>query len=164
MKIVNTHTGKIYVDTDKKLRLEDALAATRAAIDEGIVPGGGIALLNACAELQGNKIFDYAEDYLEGNEIVIKALHEPFKNIVENAGCDYDKLYSKYESNRTKKPEYRIKNYGYDVMSGQFVDMIEKGIIDPAKVTRTALQNALSVATMIISTKVLIADEEKKDK
>ena len=146
---------------DKKLRLEDALAATRAAIDEGIVPGGGIALLNACAELQGNKIFDYAEDYLEGNEIVIKALHEPFKNIVENAGCDYDKLYSKYESNRTKKPEYRIKNYGYDVMSGQFVDMIESGIIDPAKVTRTALQNALSVATMIISTKVLIAEDKE---
>ena len=101
---------------------------------------------------------------MEGNEIVIKALHEPFKNIVENAGCDYEKLYSEYESNRTKKPDYKIKNCGYDVMSGQFVDMIESGIIDPAKVTRTALQNALSVATMIISTKVLITeDKETKD-
>lgn len=146
---------------DKKLRLEDALAATRAAIDEGIVPGGGIALLNACDELQRNKIYDYAEDYLAGNEIVIKALQEPFKNIVENAGCDYKELYSTYMANKGKKPHCYIKNCGFDVMTNNFVDMIENGIIDPAKVTRTALQNALSVATMIISTKVLIAEDKE---
>lgn len=141
---------------DKKLRLEDALAATRAAIDEGIVPGGGVAYLNACDSL-GNYIVE--KDYAAGYQIVKSALRQPFKNIVENAGLNGD------ETRATLATKiYDIKNCGYDVISCQFVDMIENGIIDPAKVTRTALQNALSVATMIISTKVLIADEENQNK
>lgn len=138
---------------DKKLRLEDALAATRAAIDEGIVPGGGIALLNACDWLD-NLIVE--KDYALGYQIVKVALRQPFENIVENAGLKGD------ETRATLATKiYDIKKCGYDVMSGQFVDMIENGIIDPAKVTRTALQNALSVATMIISTKVLIAEDKE---
>jgi chaperonin GroEL len=135
------------------LRLEDALAATRAAIDEGIVPGGGVALLNAEDILDLNNVSD--ED-LRGYWAVKTALRQPFENIVENAGLKGD------ETRATLATKiYDIKNCGYDVMSGQFVDMIENGIIDPAKVTRTALQNALSVATMIISTKVLISEDKE---
>ena len=139
---------------DKKLRLEDALAATRAAIDEGIVPGGGIAYLRAFDSIDLNAV---GKDNIDGYYAVKSALLEPFNNIVRNAGHDCKKLREQYNQNKGKNP-----NCGFDVMKNDFVDMIESGIIDPAKVTRTALQNALSVATMIISTQVLIADEKEE--
>ena len=139
---------------DKKLRLEDALAATRAAIDEGIVPGGGIAYLRAFDSIDLNAV---GKDNIDGYYAVKSALLEPFNNIVRNAGHDCEKLREQYNQNKGNNP-----NYGFDVMKNDFVDMIEGGIIDPAKVTRTALQNALSVATMIISTQVLIADEKEE--
>lgn len=140
---------------DKKLRLEDALAATRAAIDEGIVPGGGIAYLRAFDSIDLNAV---GKDNIDGYYAVKSALLEPFNNIVRNAGHDCKKLREQYNQNKGKN-----SNYGFDVMKNDFVDMIESGIIDPAKVTRTALQNALSVATMIISTKVLIANEKEEE-
>ena len=140
---------------DKKLRLEDALAATRAAIDEGIVPGGGIAYLMAFDSIDLNAV---GKDNIDGYYAAKSALLEPFNNIVRNAGHDCKKLREQYNQNKGKNP-----NYGFDVMKNDFVDMIESGIIDPAKVTITALQNALSVATMIISTKVLIANEKEEE-
>lgn len=139
---------------DKKLRLEDALAATRAAIDEGIVPGGGVALLNASEHL------DYSEPSLEeyekiGIKIVKEAIKNPINLIVENAGRNgliiVNELLKNYGN-----------GYGFDVYTEQYVDMIENGIIDPAKVTRTALQNALSVASLILTTEVLVADDKSK--
>lgn len=144
---------------DKKLRLEDALSATRAAIDEGIVPGGGIALLNAFDAIDLNKV---PKDVFDGYFIVKAALLEPFNNIVSNAGCDCDELRKQYDANKNRKEHCKINNCGFDVMTNSFVDMIESGIIDPAKVTRTALQNALSVASMILSTEVLISKEPEK--
>ena len=138
---------------DKKLRLEDALSATRAALDEGIVPGGGIIFLNARKAIVQNTLM---EDDVVGYGAVTNTLYEPFKNIIENAGLDVDEIYD----NITHSD---IANCGYDVIRDRYADMVTNGIIDPAKVTRTALQNALSVATMIISTKVLITDEENKD-
>lgn len=140
---------------DKKLRLEDALAATRAAIDEGVVPGGGIALINASYVLDG---IDYADEQERaGINIVKYALKAPFKQIIENAGGNGDVYYHQL---REKAKE--IPGCGIDVTSMEYVNMIEKGIIDPAKVTRSALQNALSVAAMILTTEVLVTKEPEK--
>lgn len=140
---------------DKKLRLEDALAATRAAIDEGIVPGGGVALLSTIPMLREIAKDETLDITIRNGAVVVKkAITQPFKNIVENAGFDNDEVY------KTIK-ESSIPNCGFDVLNNEYVDMVANGIIDPAKVTRTALQNALSVATMLISTKVLIADNKE---
>lgn len=139
---------------DKKLRLEDALAATKAAIDEGIVPGGGVALLNAVEAL--NICMDELSDYERiGVRIVQDAIQYPIKRIVKNAGYDGSVIIN--EINREKKT-----GYGFDVYTESYVDMIENGIIDPAKVTRTALQNALSVSALILMTEVLVANDNEK--
>ena len=143
---------------DKKLRLEDALSATRAAIDEGIVAGGGIALLNASIMLDGY-INTLNQEEKIGAVIVKNALQYPFVRIVENAGFNSDEMLKKLSEQSSN-----ISNCGFDVYSEEFVDMIAKGIIDPAKVTRTALQNALSVAGMILTTDVLIADDKSINK
>lgn len=141
---------------DKKLRLEDALAATKAAIDEGIVPGGGVALLNAVNYLNDN--LEGLNDYERiGFKIVQEAIKYPIKRIAENAGYDGSVIIN--EIIRTNKT-----GYGFDVSTESYVDMIENGIIDPAKVTRTALQNALSVSSLILMTEVLVSNDKSFNK
>ena len=135
---------------ERKLRIEDALAATRAAVEEGIVPGGGIALLNVLPKVQA-LLSEYAGDAKTGVQIVLRALEEPIRQISANAGIDGSVIVENIKN--AKKP-----GYGYDALKGEYVDMIERGIIDPTKVTRSALQNAASVAAMVLTTESLVAD------
>lgn len=139
---------------DKKLRLEDALSATKSAVEEGIVAGGGVTLLNAKNAVQAI-LGDFTGDEKLGAEIVMRAIQYPIKRIAENAGYEGSVIINEIE--RVDKP-----NYGFDVYTEQYVDMIENGIIDPAKVTRTALQNAVSIATLVLTTEVLIADDKEE--
>ena len=136
---------------EKKHRVEDAVAATKAAIEEGTVAGGGVALLRARRILK-EKIKDSI-----AYKIVYRALEEPMRQLSKNAGFDDGWV--------VREAEDKGKNIGYDVMKGKFVDMYEAGIIDPAKVTRSALQNASSVAVMVLTTDALVSEikEEKKD-
>lgn len=141
---------------EKKARVEDALNATRAAVEEGIVPGGGVALLRCQRALKNLKLENH--DQQLGVDIVKKALEEPIKQIIANAGVEATLIVEKVKENKNT-------NYGYDAYSEKFVDMMEAGIIDPTKVTRIALQNAASVAGLMLTTEVLIAEipeEEKK--
>lgn len=139
---------------EKKHRVEDALSATRAAVEEGILPGGGVALLNALPALNAVK----AEgDELTGVNILRKAVEEPIKWIAENAGRDGAVVVDTVK--RAAK-----KGWGYDAVADDYGDMISKGIIDPTKVVRTALENASSVATMVLITESLVADIPEKDK
>ena len=143
---------------EKKHRVEDALSATRAAVEEGIVPGGGVALVNAMSVLD-ELTLDY-DDENTGVRIVRQALQMPMRGIVANAGLDGGVVQQQIlsEQKTQKNP-----NIGFDVMSGEYVDMIKVGIIDPAKVTKGALENAASIAGMILTTEALITDipEEK---
>nr|YP_009511554.1 60-kDa chaperonin [Gracilariopsis mclachlanii]AXI97431.1 60-kDa chaperonin [Gracilariopsis mclachlanii] len=136
---------------DKKLRLEDAINATRAAIEEGIVPGGGATFVHLATSLQNWAISNLVGEELVGALIVSKALIYPLKRIVENAGSNGAVIVEK-----VKRSEFSI---GYNANIGQLVDMYEQGIIDPAKVTRSALQNAASIASMILTTECLVADK-----
>ena len=135
---------------ERKMRIEDALAATRAATEEGIVPGGGIALLNVIPKVAG-LLDSYAGDARTGVQIVLRALEEPIRQIAMNAGIDGSVIVDHIKN--AKK-----SGYGYDAMKGEYVDMVERGIIDPTKVTRSALQNAASIAAMIQTTESLVAD------
>ncbi|ALN41057.1 molecular chaperone GroEL [Rickettsia rhipicephali] len=135
---------------ERKDRVEDALAATRAAVEEGVVAGGGVTLLHASQPLTKLKVEN--KDQQAGIEIVIEALKDPLKQIVENAGENGGVVVGKLL-------EYKDKNYGFNAQDMQYVDMIKAGIIDPAKVVRTALQDAASVASLIITTETLIVDE-----
>ena len=138
---------------EKKHRVEDALSATRAAVEEGIVPGGGVALINARHVL--DTLHLTYDDENTGVKIVYKALQMPLRGIVQNAGLDGGVIQQQVMDKQTAK---KNTNIGYDVMSGQFVDMIKAGIIDPAKVTKGALANAASIAAMILTTEALITD------
>jgi chaperonin GroEL len=144
---------------EKKHRVEDALSATRAAVEEGIVPGGGVALINAMEAIKKLKMDD--EDANIGVKIVRAALETPMEGISENAGMDGAVV---IETVRRKQEEAKNKNIGYDVLSGEYVDMVEAGIIDPAKVTKGALENAASIAAMILTTEALITDVPEKDR
>ena len=144
---------------EKKHRVEDALSATRAAVEEGIVPGGGVALLNAIPALDKVK-GDYPDEATAVN-MVRRALEEPMRGIVRNAGMDGAVVVD--EVRRQQKAK-KSKSIGYDVMTGAYVDMVKSGIIDPAKVTRGALVNAASIAAMILTTEALITDLPEKDK
>ncbi|MBW6441331.1 chaperonin GroEL [Patescibacteria group bacterium] len=140
-----------------KLRVEDAVNATKAAVEEGIVPGGGIAFIRARDALKDLK--------LEGDEkvaisILEKALEQPIRLLIKNTGMDDGKVLAEIER---KVEEEKNKNIGYDVLKMDYVDMVESGIIDPAKVTRSALQNAVSAATMIITTECLVTELPKKE-
>jgi chaperonin GroEL len=143
---------------EKKHRVEDALSATRAAVEEGIVPGGGVALINAMTVLDGLKMT--YDDENTGVKIVRYALQMPLRGIVGNAGYDGGVVQQQVLAEQKKKKNTSI---GFDVMSGEYVDMIKAGIIDPAKVTKGALENAASIAAMILTTEALITDipEEK---
>jgi chaperonin GroEL len=139
---------------EKKARVEDALNATRAAVEEGIVPGGGVALLRASKAIDGLKKLDGDEKV--GAMIVKRALEEPIRQIVENAGLEGSVIVEKVKAET-------VATRGYDADSMEFVDMIQAGIIDPAKVERVALQNAASIASLLLTTEALITDipEEK---
>ncbi len=144
---------------EKKHRVEDAVSATRAAVEEGILPGGGVALLNAVSVLEDFKADN--EDAQMGVNIVRKALEKPMMLIAENAGVDGSVVVETVKRLQKEKGNNRI---GYDVISGEYVDMVEAGIIDPAKVTRGALENAASIAAMILSTEALVAEIPEEDK
>ncbi|MBU1119778.1 chaperonin GroEL, partial [Patescibacteria group bacterium] len=130
---------------ERKLRIEDALQATSAAVEEGIVPGGGVALLRAASVLEKLKGDDADEQ--RGIDIIKNVLSAPLKQIAENAGEDGAVVASKCSG-----------NLGYNAKTGEYVDMIKSGIIDPVKVTRLALTNAASVGTMLITTEAVVAD------
>jgi chaperonin GroEL len=138
---------------EKKHRVEDALSATRAAVEEGIVPGGGVALINAIPVLDDVKM-DY-EDEQTGVNILRTALEMPLRKIVENAGLHGAVV---LETVRRKHKETGNKHIGYDVLKNEYLDMVETGIIDPAKVTKGALENAASIAAMVLTTEALITD------
>ncbi|HJX40997.1 MAG TPA: chaperonin GroEL [Anaerolineales bacterium] len=144
---------------EKKHRVEDALSATRAAVEEGIVPGGGVALINALDSIK--KLKDEEEDINTGINIVRRALETPLRGITENAGMDGAVV---LDSVRRQQAEQKNKNIGFDVMSGEYVDMVEAGIVDPAKVTKGALENAASIAAMILTTEALVTDAPQDDK
>ena len=136
---------------EKKLRIEDALAATRAAVEEGIVPGGGVALLTAIPAIK-KLVKTLSGDEKTGAEIVLKALEEPMRQIAINAGIDGSIIVNNILT--AKKPF----TYGYDALKNEYGDMVERGIIDPTKVTRSALQNASSVASTLLTTESVVAD------
>jgi chaperonin GroEL len=144
---------------EKKHRVEDALSATRAAVEDGIVPGGGVALINAMKSLDGLKMDN--DDAQIGVNIVRKALEIPLRKIAENAGKDGSVI---LENVRRAQKEKKNKNIGFNVLSEVYVDMIKDGVIDPAKVTRGALENAASIAAMILTTEALITDVPEKEK
>jgi chaperonin GroEL len=144
---------------EKKHRVEDALSATRAAVEVGIVPGGGVALINAMKVLDTLKMDN--DDAQIGVSIVRKALELPLRKIAENAGKDGSVI---LETVRRTQKEKKNKNIGYNVISEEYVDMIKDGVIDPAKVTRGALENAASIAAMILTTEALITDVPEKEK
>jgi chaperonin GroEL len=144
---------------EKKHRVEDALSATRAAVEEGIVPGGGVALINAMAALEGMKMEN--EDAQVGVNIVRKALEVPMRKIAENAGKDGSVI---LETVRRFQKDQGNANLGYDVLGEEYVDMVKNGVLDPAKVTRGALENAASIAAMILTTEALVTDVPEKEK
>ena len=140
---------------EKKLRIEDALNATRAAVEEGIVAGGGTAYLNVIDEVA--KLLDTAEgDEKTGIQIVVKALEAPVRQIAENAGFEGSVVVDKIRSSG------KI-GYGFDAYNEEYVDMMEKGIVDPKKVTRSALQNAASVASTVLTTEALVVSQPEKE-
>jgi len=139
---------------EKKLRIEDALAATRAAVEEGIVPGGGTAFINVIPKVK--ELVDTLEgDEKTGAMIILKALEEPVRQIAANAGLEGSVIVDKVKNSE--------KGVGFDALTEKYVNMIEAGIVDPAKVTRTALQNAASVSSMVLTTESLVADIPEKE-
>ncbi|MFO7636278.1 MAG: chaperonin GroEL [Clostridia bacterium] len=140
---------------EKKHRIEDALSATRAAVEEGIVSGGGTAYINVQEKVR--KVMDgLTGDAKTGAAIIVKTLEEPMRQIAQNAGVEGSVIINNIKSEK--------KGIGYDVLTESYVDMIEKGIVDPAKVTRSALQNAASIAAMVLTTESLVADIPEKEK
>ena len=148
---------------EKKHRVEDALSAARAAVEEGIVPGGEISLINAGSKLDklAKENGDEDSEIRVGINIVKKALEAPIRKLASNAGQDGSVI---IDTVRRTAAEKKNKNIGYNVLTNKYVDMIEAGVIDPVKVVRGALENAASIASMILTTDVLITDMPEKDK
>jgi len=138
---------------EKKARVEDALHATRAAVEEGIVPGGGVALLRTLPSLEDVKL---KGDEKVGAEIVRRALEEPIRQLASNAGLEGSIIVDAVKKEK--------KNVGYDINQDKYVDMIEAGVIDPTKVTRSALQNASSISSLLLTTEAIIADKKEDEK
>jgi len=138
---------------EKKHRVEDALQATRAALEEGIVPGGGVALLQASASIKLDDIEE--DDEKTGARIVLRALEEPLRQIAENAGLEGSVVV-----NDVRKAK---KGHGLNASSNEIVDLVAAGVIDPAMVTRSALQNAASIAKNILTTEAIVAEVPEKD-
>ncbi|MBR4852106.1 MAG: chaperonin GroEL, partial [Clostridia bacterium] len=140
---------------EKKLRIEDALNATRAAVEEGIVAGGGTAYLNVISEVA--KLVDTVEgDEKTGVRIVVKALEEPVRQIAANAGFDGGVIVDKILNSGKV-------GYGFDAYKEEYCDMVSAGIVDPTKVTRSALQNAASIASVILTTESVVADKKEEN-
>lgn len=155
--VINVGAATEVEMKEKKERVNDAVAATKAALEEGIVAGGGVTLLQARKSLEGLKKKMETEEEKTGVEIVYKALAEPIKMIAENSGADPGWILRKVEE--SKDPDY-----GFDALTLEFGSMFKRGIVDPAKVVRSALENAASVATMILTTEALVTDiPEKKE-
>ena len=133
---------------EKKARVEDALHATRAAVEEGVIPGGGTSLVRCAGAV--SKVKGDNQDQNTGITIVLRSLEEPLRQIVNNAGDDGSVVLNNVASKKG--------NYGYNASTGEYGDMIDMGILDPTKVTRTALQNAASIAGLLITTEAMIAE------
>jgi chaperonin GroEL len=138
---------------EKKARVEDALHATRAAVEEGIVPGGGVALIRACAAIKGIKGDNHDQDI--GITIALRAMEDPLRQIVSNAGDEASVVLAKVAEGKG--------NFGYNAATGEYGDMVEMGLIDPTKVARSALQNASSVAGLLITTECMVAEKPKEE-
>jgi chaperonin GroEL len=138
---------------EKKARVEDALHATRAAVEEGIVPGGGVALIRALSKLKDLKGDNHDQDV--GIDIARRALEEPLRQIVQNAGAEASVVVNKVKEGKG--------NFGFNAATDEFGDMVKMGILDPTKVVRTALQNAASIAGLMITTEAMVAEAPKKD-
>ncbi len=148
--VINVGAATEIEMKEKKLRIEDALAATRAAVEEGIVPGGGVALLSTIPELK-NLVSKLSGDEKTGAAIVMRAIEEPVRQIAKNAGFDGSVVVNNIL--KTKKV-----NYGFDALKNQYTDMVASGIIDPTKVSRSVLQNAASVAATLLTTESIVTD------
>jgi chaperonin GroEL len=140
---------------EKKARVEDALHATRAAVEEGIVPGGGVALLWCQKAL--DKVKGSDDDEKIGIEIVRRSLEEPIRMIVQNAGAEGAIVVGKVK-------EAAKLNYGYNAQGDEYEDLVVAGVIDPTKVTRTALQNAASIAGLLLTTECVVVEKKEKEK
>ena len=148
--VINVGAATEVEMKERKLRIEDALAATRAAVEEGIVPGGGTALINASKSV-AKLVSETTGDVKTGVNIVLRALEEPVRQIARNAGVEGSLIVEKIKSKKSV-------SFGYDAAKDEFTDMIERGITDPTKVARSALQNAASVAAMVLTTESLVTD------
>jgi len=137
---------------EKKARVEDALHATRAAVEEGIVPGGGVAFVRAQKALKALKLDDSDEQI--GVGIVSRAIEEPIRMIVQNAGGEGSIVIEKVRNSKDA-------NYGYNALTDSYENLVEAGVIDPTKVTRTALQNAASIAGLLLTTEALIVEKKE---
>ncbi|MBP5193894.1 MAG: chaperonin GroEL, partial [Clostridia bacterium] len=153
--VINVGAATEVEMKEKKMRIEDALSATRAAVEEGIVPGGGVALISTSSAIK-NLIKTLNGDEKTGAAIVLRAIEEPLRQIASNAGLDGSVILSNVL--RAKRA-----NYGFDFYKNQYVDMVESGIIDPTKVTRSALQNAASIASTLLTTESLVTDIPKPE-
>ena len=140
---------------EKKARVEDALHATRAALEEGILPGGGVALLRASQKVKDTAKKLDTEDEKTGYHIILRSCSAPLEQIADNAGQDGGVVVSKVAELKG--------NDGYDALKDEYTDLVKAGVIDPTKVTRSALQNAASVATLLLTSDALVADMPKKD-
>ena len=148
--VINVGAATEVEMKERKLRIEDALAATRAAVEEGIVPGGGTALINASKSV-AKLVSETTGDVKTGVNIVLRALEEPVRQIARNAGVEGSLIVEKIKSKKSV-------SFGYDAAKDEYTDMIERGITDPTKVARSALQNAASVAAMVLTTESLVTD------
>ncbi|MCI5837732.1 MAG: chaperonin GroEL [Christensenellaceae bacterium] len=153
--VVNVGAATEVEMKEKKLRIEDALAATRAAVEEGIVPGGGVALLSTIPALK-NLMKSLSGDEKTGASIILRSVEEPIRQIAANAGLDGSVILNTIVKSRKA-------NYGFDFYKNEYVDMVEDGIIDPTKVTRSALQNAASIASILLTTESLVTDIPKEE-
>ena len=139
---------------EKKDRVDDAMHATRAAVEEGIVPGGGVALLRAKAAI--GKLTNDNEDVQAGINIVLRAIEAPIRQIAENSGVEGSIVVSRVLANKSQ-------SFGFDAQSEEYVDMLSAGIVDPAKVVRVALQDAASIAGLLITTEAMVAEAPKRE-
>ncbi len=156
--LIRVGAGSEVEQKYRQTRVEDALSATRAGVEEGIVPGGGVALLNATKALEN---LNLTGDAATGVTILRRALEEPLRQLAINGGRDGSVI---VEGVRRAQKEHNNDRYGFNVLDEQYEDMVEAGIIDPAKVTRSALQNATSIAAMILTTEALITDLPEKER
>ncbi len=148
--VINVGAATEVEMKEKKLRVEDALNATRAAIEEGVIPGGGVALVQAVKALEKTDLSKLPEEEQVGYRIVRRALEEPIRQIAENAGLDGSIIADKCKSSEA--------GVGFDANAMKWVKMVDSGIIDPVKVARSALQNAASIAALILTTECAVTD------